>query len=35
MRLRCLDEEEHERLLFAISKTAEMADELNQAFHAK
>ena len=35
MRLLCLDEEEHERLLFAITKTADMAGELNEAFHAK
>jgi hypothetical protein len=35
MRLLCIDEDQHERLLFAISKTADMAVELNEAFYHK
>ena len=33
LRLLCLREEQHERLLFAITKTADMAGELDTAFH--
>jgi hypothetical protein len=32
MRLLCVEADRHKRLLFAITKTADMADELNEAY---